>query len=183
MSQVVSKVKDMIALLQQCDPEGTLKVNIDAALIDGDKKSDGVEYNYDAVVQCLSSSEHQKVSDSVYIGIGEQATSDALENREIVREQIAEREEDDRLGESVVESAPVAIAVAVSAETYKNLLEVVKSCNRSHKSNDGANSHGPLTVSGLLAMLAEDAAMTNSRPGSWEGANMQNVLDSHGYGD
>jgi hypothetical protein len=42
-------------------------------------------------------------------------------------------------------------------------------------------THGKLSVSSLLAMLAEDAAMMNTRPGSWEGANMQHVFDSHGY--
>jgi|GEM_PF-3175001 len=42
-------------------------------------------------------------------------------------------------------------------------------------------THGSMTVPTLLAMLAEDAAMTNSRPGSWEGSSMQQVLDSHGY--
>jgi len=39
----------------------------------------------------------------------------------------------------------------------------------------------PLTVPRLLATLAEDAAMINNRPGSWDGSNMQHMLDSHGY--
>ncbi|CAJ7811100.1 Uncharacterised protein [Burkholderia pseudomallei] len=30
-------------------------------------------------------------------------------------------------------------------------------------------------------MLAEDAGMVISRPGSWEGANLAQVLLSHGY--
>ena len=47
--------------------------------------------------------------------------------------------------------------------------------------DDRATSHGPLTVEGLAAMLLEDAAMTVRRPGSWEGAGMARVLESHGY--
>lgn len=43
------------------------------------------------------------------------------------------------------------------------------------------NSHGPLDLFVLVEMLLEDVAMTVSRPGSWEGANMIQVLTSHGY--
>ena len=41
-------------------------------------------------------------------------------------------------------------------------------------------AYGMLTAKALLTMLAEDAAMTISRPSSWEGANMATV-ESHGY--
>ena len=43
------------------------------------------------------------------------------------------------------------------------------------------NSHGPLTLKRLAEMLLEDVALTVRRPGSWEGANMRQVLHSHGY--
>lgn len=46
---------------------------------------------------------------------------------------------------------------------------------------EGFTSHGALTPTTLLAMLAEDAGLVISRPGSWEGANMVQVLSSHGY--
>lgn len=84
---------------------------------------------------------------------------------------------------SAGEQAPRAVPVTLqlSEDVYTNLLTVVKNCNLSHQERDGANTHGQLDVPRLLAMLAEDAAMTNSRPGSWEGSNMQQVLDSHGY--
>jgi hypothetical protein len=36
-------------------------------------------------------------------------------------------------------------------------------------------------VKKLAAMLLEDAGMVISRPGSWEGSNMTDVLRSHGY--
>lgn len=47
--------------------------------------------------------------------------------------------------------------------------------------NDGFNSHGPLDLKRLAMMLLEDVALAARRPGSWEGANMQQVLRSHGY--
>ena len=43
------------------------------------------------------------------------------------------------------------------------------------------NSHGPLTMKRLAEMLIEDVALAVRRPGSWEGANMGQVLRSHGY--
>jgi hypothetical protein len=46
---------------------------------------------------------------------------------------------------------------------------------------DEFNSHGPLDLFVLVEMLLEDVAMTVSRPGSWEGSNMIQVLTSHGY--
>ena len=46
--------------------------------------------------------------------------------------------------------------------------------------NDG-NTHGPLDLQRLAGMLLEDVALAVRRPGSWEGANMGQVLSSHGY--
>jgi len=74
-----------------------------------------------------------------------------------------------------------AVALLVSQTTLNNLYEVVDACNQAHTDNDGACTHGTLTVPSLLAMLAEDAGMVFSRPGSWEGANMHTVLEGHGY--
>ncbi|MBT2795274.1 hypothetical protein [Paraburkholderia strydomiana] len=72
----------------------------------------------------------------------------------------------------------VKVELERSQATYHHLLIVVDTCNQADPNN---TSHGRLTVPQLLAMLAEGAAMINSRPGSWEGSNMQQVLDSHGY--
>jgi hypothetical protein len=44
------------------------------------------------------------------------------------------------------------------------------------------SSHGPLDMPKLTAMLLEDVALMVRRPGSWEGANMGQVMQSHGYG-
>jgi len=43
------------------------------------------------------------------------------------------------------------------------------------------NSHGPLDMIVLAEMLMQDVALAVRRPGSWEGANMIQVLTSHGY--
>ncbi len=44
------------------------------------------------------------------------------------------------------------------------------------------SSHGPLDMRKLTAMLLEDVALMVRRLGSWEGANMGQVMISHGYG-
>lgn len=73
------------------------------------------------------------------------------------------------------------IVIQVSEETATNLRALAGRCTDEHGRKDGFTSHGVLTVSTLLAMLAEDAAMVISRPGSWEGSNMAQVFQSHGY--
>ena len=75
----------------------------------------------------------------------------------------------------------VAVTLRIPQAIYDDLVVVVANCNATHKASGGFTSHGELDVAGLLLMLAQDAAMTNSRPGSWEGSNMQQVLDAHGY--
>jgi hypothetical protein len=44
-----------------------------------------------------------------------------------------------------------------------------------------ACTHGPLDMQTLITMLLEDVALMISRPGSWEGSNMSQVMSSHGY--
>lgn len=73
------------------------------------------------------------------------------------------------------------ICIDVSDETAAALARLVQSCNDAHDARDGFTTHGKLTLASLLAMLVEDAAMVMTRPGSWEGANMAQVLMSHGY--
>ncbi|QFT57081.1 hypothetical protein [Microbulbifer sp. THAF38] len=38
-----------------------------------------------------------------------------------------------------------------------------------------------LSAEEVMQALADDLGMTNSRPGSWEGSNMQRVIDGHGW--
>lgn len=73
------------------------------------------------------------------------------------------------------------ITIQVSDEVAANLEELATRCADEHQRRDGYTTHGALKVPTLMAMLAEDAAMVISRPGSWEGANMAQVFSSHGY--
>lgn len=73
------------------------------------------------------------------------------------------------------------ITIQVSEATAASLRELAKRCVAANACSDSFTSHGPLTVASLLAMLAEDAGMVVTRPGSWEGANMAQVFISHGY--
>jgi len=73
------------------------------------------------------------------------------------------------------------ITIEVSDDDAANLAELAQRCAEADKERDGATTHGPIDVAGLLAMLAQDAAMVIRRPGSWEGANMAQVFTSHGY--
>lgn len=74
------------------------------------------------------------------------------------------------------------ITFQVSEETAQSLAVLAAHCTRANKRCDGFTSHGALSVSAMMAMLAEDAAMVITRPGSWEGSNMAQVFSSHGYG-
>ena len=47
--------------------------------------------------------------------------------------------------------------------------------------DDGMNTHGKLTLKSLAEMLMEDVVLTITRPGSWEGSKMGDLLYAHGY--
>lgn len=73
------------------------------------------------------------------------------------------------------------ITIEVSDGTFAALRELASACSEADKFREGFTTHGKLTPTRLLSMLAEDAGMVITRPGSWEGANMAQVLVSHGY--
>lgn len=73
------------------------------------------------------------------------------------------------------------IVIRVNDETAESLQELAARCSEADRRREGFTSHGALRIKALLGMLAEDAAMVVTRPGSWEGANMSAVLASHGY--
>lgn len=74
-----------------------------------------------------------------------------------------------------------AFTIQVSNEIAIALHELAARCADANQRNDGCTSHGALSVSAMLSMLAEDAAMVITRPGSWEGSNMVQVFSSLGY--
>ncbi|WP_437559338.1 hypothetical protein [Acidithiobacillus sulfuriphilus] len=73
------------------------------------------------------------------------------------------------------------IQIEIDDQTAADLADLVQRIN-ANAGPEPFNSHGHLTVKKLAAMLLEDAGMVISRPGSWEGSNMADVLRSHGYG-
>jgi hypothetical protein len=175
-----TRIGDLIAALQECDPDGTITITLDGALVFDDEVLGEVEYSFDPVVDFLFLKPDAKQSDRVYLGLSKKDTEGIVSER---RNQLDTHFEGSSLSTNpgIVTNAPVAIALAFDQDTYVNLEAVVANCNLAEASPDGATTHGKLDVPRLLAMLAEDAAMTNTRPGSWEGANMQQVLESHGY--
>ncbi|MDD2859682.1 MAG: hypothetical protein PHI71_01265 [Acidiphilium sp.] len=73
------------------------------------------------------------------------------------------------------------LSIEIPDDLADQLEKLAKLCTDGDQARDGATTHGPLTVPALLAMLAEDAGMVLTRPGSWEGSNMDTVFSSHGY--
>jgi hypothetical protein len=176
----VTKVRDLIALLQECDLDGTVALSLDGALLFDEDEPGDVEYSFEPSVDLLFSQRDAKQSDSVYLSLSHEDTERLVASRRIEKKENSGTTAPSP-NPAIAVNAPVAVAIALGQETYDNLLVVVESCNRADYDTKGATTHGKLDIPKLLAMLAEDAAMTNTRPGSWEGANMQQVLDSHGY--
>lgn len=175
-----TRIGDLIAALQKCDPNGTITITLDGALVFDDEVLGEVEYGFDPVFDFLYSKPDAKQSDRVHLGLSKKDTEGIVSDRQ---NQLDTDLKKSSLSTNpgIVTNVPVAIALAFDQETYVNLQVVVANCNLAEASRKGATTHGKLDVPRLLTMLAEDAAMTNTRPGSWEGANMQQVLDSHGY--
>lgn len=71
------------------------------------------------------------------------------------------------------------VTIELTDQEHAALTTLAKRC--AETGTDGATSHGPLTVEGLLAMLAEDCGLIVTRPGSWEAVKMARVLASHDY--
>lgn len=73
------------------------------------------------------------------------------------------------------------ITLALDDAIIAQLTAVADACSEADAQRDGATSHGPITATQLLELLAEDIAMINTRPGSWEAQGMHQVLTAHGY--
>lgn len=69
------------------------------------------------------------------------------------------------------------IKVAIPESTFDALHELLDRIEDGGSDGD----HGLLDLPKLAAMLLEDAALVQRRPGSWEGSNMARVLAAHGY--
>jgi hypothetical protein len=74
------------------------------------------------------------------------------------------------------------ITITIEESTFESIKSLVDQINiNSADSAEFSNSHGKLTVKSAIEMIVEDLGLAESRPGSWEGANMTQVLSSHGY--
>lgn len=73
-------------------------------------------------------------------------------------------------------SRKVTIAVTLDAATFREIAAFV-----ALNGEGETNTHGPLTLETLVAMLLEDVALATRRPGSWEGSHMGCLLGAHGY--
>ena len=59
--------------------------------------------------------------------------------------------------------------------------KLIRRLLKSFGEDQSFTSHGKLDIATLAGMLLQDVSLSWSRPGSWEGANMMQVLSSHGY--
>ncbi|MBS1017100.1 hypothetical protein [Acetobacter persici] len=73
------------------------------------------------------------------------------------------------------------IRIEVSQDVYDGLVELARFCTECDKKNAGGTTDGPLTVAGLIEMLANDASQIANRSGSWEASGISDVLRRHGY--
>ncbi len=88
-----------------------------------------------------------------------------------------------KMGPAFVEGLPVGKFHGVGPATTANMNRLGTRRVEEHiaGAKSDFNSHGPLTLQGLMNMLGEDVGLSVTRPGSWEGSNMRTVLTSHGY--
>jgi hypothetical protein len=74
------------------------------------------------------------------------------------------------------------VTVPIPTETEGLVLRAIATANaRREGAVPTGGTDGALTMEVLVFLLLEDVAYTQSRPGSWEGAGMANVLFAHGY--
>jgi hypothetical protein len=79
---------------------------------------------------------------------------------------------------------PTTLIVDLSEEELRHISRLIEGQNQTMEAVDGefvGNTHGKLDLTTLATMLLEDVALADRRPGSWEGANMLQLLSSHGY--
>lgn len=76
------------------------------------------------------------------------------------------------------EGLELVVRVRVNAADVEHLQRVVDHCAQRR----AGTCWPPIdSLDDLLTMLVDDLAHVSRRPGSWEGANMIQVLSGHGY--
>lgn len=200
-------VRELQAILADCDPEATVNLYIPGFIDASDKQviedPDLAGYGYSYVPQIAvhyetsveAPYEHFFNEDgSVRPGVKPnnvsielpQETTDSLFR---CRKRAIEADADSVVEDAGMEPEPVTadadsvvVDVRLSRELHTTIRQLLRGVNASHQVKvEQACTHGLLTVAGALEMLAEDLGMVETRPGSWEGSNMASVLSSHGY--
>ncbi|MCD9046832.1 hypothetical protein [Luteimonas sp. MHLX1A] len=197
------KVRDLLTILANCDPDAVVSLDIPAFIAESDNTFAGdpdgltVDFSHSPAVSpgFLTSKEapyetffdeHGRTREGAKANSVSITLRDKDKNRLIAARQRAIETANEDAG---MEPEPVAgdaetviVDVPLPRSLHATIRTLLHRVNTSHQvRNEGACTHGPLTVVGLLAMLAEDAGMVESRPGSWEASHMAQVLASHGY--
>lgn len=196
------KVRDLLAMLAECDPDATVDLYLPGFIDDSDKNviEDpdvfSTDHSYTPAVSVgfmTNKDNHDRYFDEnnkwrdgvkpnhVSIELTEEDTDRLIASRKRAIE-LAD-DSDGMEPEPVVGNAETVIVdVAIPRTLHAAIRQVLHSVNASRQvREEQACTHGPLTVSGLFAMLAEDVGMVETRPGCWEASNMAQVLASHGY--
>lgn len=188
-------VRELQSILDGCDPEATVQLNLPAFMLEADEEAlsdqtlgfaSSVEFVVSPGFLGSSSWAEGAKPNHVDIELGEASAARLLEARRADIQRLAQNAEGGEayaLQEPAVADADsVILEVRLSRELHQTVRKVLWDVNRSDQvRHDGACTHGVLTTEGLLEMLAQDVAMVETRPGSWEGAGMTQVLAAHGY--
>lgn len=197
------KVRDLLAILVDCDPDAPVILNLPAFFDENDQTvaadNDplGLSYEYLPAVDAGYITSKEVPWESLFDERGEprpgvKPNNVTIELREAdANKMLANRRQaiEDGNPDAGMEPEPVVgdaetviVDVAIPRTLHATIRKVLHSLNTSHQvREEQACTHGPLTVSGLFAMLADDVGMVETRPGCWEASNMHQVLASHGY--
>lgn len=196
-------VRDLLAILAECDPDATVDLTLPGFIDESDKAivndPDVFDFahSYTPTVSAgyVTSKEtpYEQFFDAnghVREGVKPNHVSIELseadtESLGTSRKRAIERddESDGMEPEPIVADAEtVVVDVRIPRDVHTSIRTLLRSVNASHQVKvEQACTHGLLTVAGALEMLAQDLGMVETRPGSWEGSNMAQVLNSHGY--
>lgn len=196
-------VRDLQAILAECDPDATVDLTLPGFIDESDKAIVNdpdvfdFAYSYTPKVSAgyVTSKEtpyEQFFDANGHVREGVKPNHVSIELSEVDTESLGTSRK--RAIEAAAEDAgmdpepalgdaeTVIVDVAMPRSLHAAIRTLLHSVNTSPQvREERACTHGPLTVTGALAMLAEDLGMVETRPGCWEASNMAQVLASHGY--
>ncbi|MEQ7884122.1 hypothetical protein [Xanthomonas hortorum] len=196
-------VRDLLAILAECDPDAPVTLSL-PALIDATDKQllddpdvavDEYRYTPEVVAGYVTSAEipYERLFDergNTRPGIKPNCVTIQLYTDDVERvhqsrkRAIEDADEGSGLEPDPITADPesVVVDVRLPRALHATIRQLLRALNHTDQVRvEQACTHGLLTVSGALEMLAEDLGQVETRPGSWEGANMSQVLASHGY--